>query len=195
MRPGRQGLVSAARQEFAERGYAAASVRDIAHRAGVSLSALYYWYPGKHDLLAAILDEDLDHYFAACRDALAAGGETAAEQLAALVGATVRYRVDHPVRSSVVLSEGRSLQPEQQAAYRRRLDEAADQFRTVIERGVASGEFSTPYPDDARRAIIAACNDITQWYRPDGAIGVDELARRYADLALTIVGASVPARR
>lgn len=182
MRPGRQGLVSAARQEFAERGYAAASVRDIAHRAGVSLSALYYWYPGKHDLLAAILDEDLDHYFAA-------------EQLAALVGATVRYRVDHPVRSSVVLSEGRSLQPEQQAAYRRRLDEAADQFRTVIERGVASGEFSTPYPDDARRAIIAACNDITQWYRPDGAIGVDELARRYADLALTIVGASVPARR
>jgi len=190
VRPGRQGIVDAARREFAERGYAGASVRDIAHRAGVSMSALYYWYPGKHDLLAAILEEDLDHYNEACREAVAAAGDDAADQLRALVGATVRYRVEHPVRSSVVRSEGRSLRPDRQAAYERGLAEAGDRFRTVIERGLASGAFTTGQPDDARRFIIAACNDIGQWYDPDGAITVDELADRYASLALTLVGAA-----
>jgi len=189
VRPGRQGIIDAARREFAEQGYAGASVRDIAHRAGVSMSALYYWYPGKQDLLGAILEEDLEHYNQACRDAVAAAGDRAADQLRALVGATVRYRVDHPVRSSVVLSEGRSLRSDQQAAYERRLAEAGDRFRDVIRRGLAAGEFTTAQPDDARRFILAACNDIGQWYDPAGAIGVGALADRYATLALTLVGA------
>jgi len=193
VRPGRKGIVDAARREFAERGYGGASVRDIAGRAGVSMAALYYWYPGKHDLLAAILQEDLEHYFAACVEALEAAGDRPADQLCALVSATVRYRVDHPVRSSVVLAEGRSLRPDQREAYRAGLDRASDQFRDVIERGLAAGEFDTPFPDDARRTIIAACNAVHEWYRPDGAVGVADLVDRYAAIALAVVGARSPA--
>jgi DNA-directed RNA polymerase specialized sigma24 family protein len=42
---GLDAVTNAAREVFAERGYYGTSIREIAKRAGMSLSALYYWYP------------------------------------------------------------------------------------------------------------------------------------------------------
>jgi AcrR family transcriptional regulator len=42
---------------FAELGYHGVSIRDIAKRSGMSLSALYYHYASKYDLLVALLEK------------------------------------------------------------------------------------------------------------------------------------------
>lgn len=184
---GHKAIVEAAREEFAERGYGATSIRDIAQRAGVSLSALYYYYKGKQELLVAILDDAHDAYFDACEKALTEAGDDPAEQLEALVAATVRYRTTHPVKSSILLTEERSLEPEHLQRYRTNEARGTQQFRDAIERGGAEGIFLTPYPDDARRAVIAMCNAVAQWYRPGGELSEDDLVERYVALALTIV--------
>ncbi|MGW4804562.1 TetR/AcrR family transcriptional regulator [Kitasatospora sp. NPDC004272] len=184
---GHTAIIEAARAQFAEQGYGATSIRDIARRAGVSLSALYYYYKGKQELLVAILEDGMAAYFGACEAALAAVGEDPAERLEALVSATVRFRAGHPVKSGIVLTEGRSLEPEHLARYRESEERGTRQFREVIEQGVAEGIFLTPYPDDARRAVIAMCNAVAQWYRPEGPSTVEELAERYVSLALTVV--------
>ncbi|MFI7008772.1 TetR/AcrR family transcriptional regulator [Streptomyces sp. NPDC050145] len=185
--PGHAAIVKAAREEFAERGYGATSIRDIAQRAGVSLSALYYYYKGKQELLVAILDDAHDAYFSSCQEALARAGEDPAEQLAAIVESTVRYRSTHPSKSNILLSEERSLQPEHLERYRANHAMATRQFRDIIERGVKEGVFLTPYPDDARRAVMAMCNAVAQWYEPGGVLSEDDLVERYVSLALTIV--------
>jgi AcrR family transcriptional regulator len=189
MRPARQAtIVDAARREFVERGFAAVSIRDIAQRAGMSVSALYHYYPGKQDLLLAILDEGADAYFGACEQALAeADADDPAERLEALVAATVRFRVEYPVKSSITLTEERSLSPENLAHYRSRTARGTRQFQQAIEAGVAAGLFHTPYPDDARRGIIAMCNAIAQWYRPEGELTPADLVEHYVSLALTLV--------
>ncbi|WP_063756441.1 TetR/AcrR family transcriptional regulator [Streptomyces sp. NRRL S-1824] len=184
---GHKAIIEAARKEFAEQGYGATSIRDIAQRAGVSLSALYYYYKGKQELLVAILDEGLDAYFEACDKALESAGDDPAERLEAIVAATVRFRTGHPVKSSIVLTEGRSLEAEHLERYRKNEERASQQFRDIIDKGVEEGVFLTPYPDDARRAVIAMCNAIAQWYRPDGPVTEDELVERYVSLALTVV--------
>ncbi len=52
----REQILAAARAEFAARGYAKASVRGIARRAGVDPGLVRYWYPdGKSELLSASL--------------------------------------------------------------------------------------------------------------------------------------------
>ena len=108
MRPTRQKeIIDAARTEFAEKGYGAASIRDIAQRCGMSMSALYHYYPGKQDLLKAILDEGVEAYFGACERALADAGPDPAERLEVLVEAAVLFRADHPVKSSVMTTAGR----------------------------------------------------------------------------------------
>jgi len=184
---GHKAIVEAARLEFAERGYSAASIRNIAQRAGLSLSALYYYYKGKQDLLAAILNADLAAYWTACDEALGAAGDDPASQLRAIVAATVRFRTEHPVKSNIVITESRSLEPKYLEHYVESNNRASDRFRDIIEAGIRAGVFHTPYAEDARRAIIAMCNAIAQWYDVDGPVGVDELVTRYTDLALTIV--------
>src|SRR5580698_313272 len=107
--PGHIALLAAASTEFAERGFDGTSIRDIAARAGVSLSALYHYYPGKQALLAAILDEGMDDYLGRCQAALAATGPGPAERLTALVTATVRYRAERSVSSLILINEARAL--------------------------------------------------------------------------------------
>jgi AcrR family transcriptional regulator len=51
----RRALVDAAAEEFAEKGYEATKVSDIAERAGVTTGALYAHFAGKLDLLIATL--------------------------------------------------------------------------------------------------------------------------------------------
>jgi AcrR family transcriptional regulator len=52
-RPGE--IVAAAQAVFAERGYAAARVEEIAARAGVSKGALYLYFATKHELFRAVV--------------------------------------------------------------------------------------------------------------------------------------------
>ena len=50
-------IVSAAMQVFAEKGFAAARLDDIAARAGVSKGALYLYFETKQDLFRAVVSE------------------------------------------------------------------------------------------------------------------------------------------
>jgi AcrR family transcriptional regulator len=54
-RPGE--IVEAAMQVFAEKGFAAARLDDIAARAGVSKGALYLYFETKEDLFRAVVDQ------------------------------------------------------------------------------------------------------------------------------------------
>jgi AcrR family transcriptional regulator len=185
---GHQALLDAASAEFAGRGYYATSIRDIAARAGVSLSALYHYYPGKQALLAALLHEGMDAYFALCGEALAEAGRDPARRLAAAVGATVRYRAERSVASLILINEARALPEDTAAEYRERERQATGLFRSAIDDGIASGVFTTPYPDDARRMIIASCNAVAQWYSQDGPMPLDAIVERYVALAYTLLG-------
>lgn len=46
----RERILGAALEQFAERGYAAVSVDDVARSAGVTKGAVYYWFNDKDDL-------------------------------------------------------------------------------------------------------------------------------------------------
>ncbi|OZM78028.1 TetR/AcrR family transcriptional regulator [Pseudonocardia sp. MH-G8] len=184
---GREAITGAAREIFADRGYHGTSIRDIAKRAGLSLSALYYWHPSKQHLLAALIEESTHDYFQRCDRALREVGDDPADRLRAMVRATVEYRVRRRVESNIGNLEWRNLEPEN----RERLDglrRAASQlWADIIEDGVARGAFRCAHPDDARRAVVAACNAIAQWYEPHGDIDLPHLADRYTAIALRIV--------
>ena len=52
----RDRLVAAALRLFAEKGYAATSIADVLREAGANSGSLYHFFPGKQDLLVAVLD-------------------------------------------------------------------------------------------------------------------------------------------
>lgn len=59
-REAREELLAAALRVFARRGYQQAGVDEIAAEAGYSKGALYWHFPGKEELLVALLEERID---------------------------------------------------------------------------------------------------------------------------------------
>jgi len=84
----RQKVMEAARALFSEYGYEAATIRDIARKAGMSTGAVFANFQDKADLFEAVVAEDLDRV----AEVMRAAGEAAAdrpvsERLLAVFGA------------------------------------------------------------------------------------------------------------
>jgi AcrR family transcriptional regulator len=189
---GREAITVAAREVFAERGFHGASIRDIARRAGLSLSALYHWHSSKQDLLAALIEESGQDYFQTCDEAMSTAGDSPADRLHALVGATVQYRVRRRFESNIANQEWRNLDPEHQRRLEKQREPASQLWVDIVADGIAQGQFHCAYPEDARRTIQAACNAIAQWYDPVGEVGLPELVERYTAIAMRVVDYRTP---
>ena len=90
----REQIVGAAARLFEERGYEAASVRQISREAGVTEAALYYHFEGKRDLLREVLRTHLPDLGSAldhCRGASTLG--ELAERLGRALGSPDPARV------------------------------------------------------------------------------------------------------
>lgn len=181
-------LRDVARREFVERGYHAVSIRDIAKEAGLSLSVLYHYYASKQELLYGVLNEAIDSFHAILEGHLSTAADAdPVQRLLVLVESLVEYRANLYIDSLLFIREVRNLEPEYAQRISGRRADIQALFDTVISSGVKAGVFKTPYPDDARRSIIAALNVIPDWYRQPGQLTVEMLAARYMRLALAIV--------
>ena len=98
-----QAILEAARQEFEQAGFEAATVRAIAARAGVSAGSVLNHFVGKRQLLHAALFDDLE---ATIERALAGVGEGSLEgQLLSLARAVFGYYERRPGLSRTLLKE------------------------------------------------------------------------------------------
>ena len=69
----REQLIGVAREIFAERGYEATSVEEIAERAKVSKPVVYEHFGGKEGIYAVIVDREVSELTGRIKDALAPG--------------------------------------------------------------------------------------------------------------------------
>ncbi len=190
-RPGKVAILRAAVRVMGEDGYEGASVRDMAARAGVTVAALYYHFPSKHELLREFLDESWSVVHARLLRRLAAADPAPAAQLDEVVGTLIAsYLHDDfaQLASNVALREYTRLEPEARRAIDARRREVLDVVVRCIERGVADGAFTTATPHEAGRAVFLLCSAIVEPY-PDMGRTMTEVIALYQGFARGIVGA------
>lgn len=185
--PKQRVFIETGRKEFVRNGYGSSSIRTIAQEAGVSLSALYYHYKNKQDLLVAILMDGVDTYDAVCDAELARVGDDPVEQVRAFVKGNVLFRTQFPEQGRLIATEVRNLEPEGARLYEKRRRAGRQRIRDIIDRGVTQGVFTTPYPDDCRRSILAMVSAIANWYDPAGPDTPERIAERYAEMSLALL--------
>src|SRR5947208_16034300 len=69
----RAQLVDVGRKVFAERGYEATSVEEIAERAGISKPIVYEHFGGKEGLYAVIVDREIEQIVSCITEAISSG--------------------------------------------------------------------------------------------------------------------------
>lgn len=190
VRGGRAVLLAAAVENFAAVGYHGTSMRDLARTAEVTVASIYHHYSSKQEILQQIMVETLTVVLDQTRTALAHAGPSPTERLGALVEAWVLFHTGRQAEALIGASEIRSLDDVGREVVVALRDQQESLFRQVIESGVATGAFATPYPLEAARAILNMGSSIASWYRPEGPVTPEEMAVRYRDLALGMVRAT-----
>lgn len=182
-------ILNAALDAFGTHGFHGASMRDVAKRAGTSLSNLYNYVPSKSRLLAEVLRRANDELATRLRAALEDAGDDAASRMREVVRAYVRFIVDHQVAMVVSTNEVRYLTGADRSALVAERDATQAVFEDIVAQGVAAGTFTTPYPDDAARTILTALSAVAGWYRSDGRLSRGQLAEQQARYALALLEA------
>ena len=88
---------------FAERGYEATSVEEIAARAKVSKPIVYEHFGGKEGLYAVVVDREVEHIVARIGEAVATGSPR--DRLEQAVVAYLRYVKERPDGFAVLLRD------------------------------------------------------------------------------------------
>lgn len=183
-------VLRAALERFAAQGYHGTPIREIASAAGLSVAGLYHHFPSKQAILVALLDEVLGDLLARVRAAVDAAPDTPPARFDAWVECMLRFHMERAERAFVVSSELRSLEGANRDRVVGLRDELQHLLDDVVAAGAAAGDFATPYPKAASRAVAVMCVGVATWYRADGALSGDELVRRHLALARGIASSA-----
>ncbi|HUL50407.1 MAG TPA: TetR/AcrR family transcriptional regulator [Gemmatimonadales bacterium] len=166
-------LLTQAARVFAERGYHATTMRDLASASGMSLAGMYYYVQGKEDLLAKVQGRAFSLVLDGAERAIA-GQPEPRERLATFVRHHVTFFAAHMYEMKVLSHEAASLSGERLA----RVSELKQRYVNVL-----LGLLRETAPDEipaertaAAYLLFGMMNWLYTWYDPGGTIDPERLA-------------------
>lgn len=190
---GRDNVLRTALQLFLQHGYAGTSMKAIAQELGISAPALYWYFPSKEEIFASVLEKALADFWSAVRDALTE--EDPVVRLGQLVRAHVVWQLQQSdvARAFDVNAGMRHLVrelPEERAKGIISIErEYVTELRGILEEGRRRGLFDFDDAKVAAFAITTMCEYVHTWFNPAREMTVQDVAARYEQLALAMVGA------
>jgi AcrR family transcriptional regulator len=156
-------------------------MREIAAEAGVSVAGIYHHYPSKEQILVALMDltmVEIRWRLLAARD----DGSTPTESFGLMVESLALF---HAIRADLAFlgaSEMRGIA----GADLVRVTGARDEVQHLLDEQAA---LALPGAEVrvACRAIATMCTSLPSWFRADGPLSADYVARQYAAFALNLI--------
>lgn len=184
----RSQILAAASHLFYERGFAAASIREIAQAVGISSSTMYHHFPNKQAVLSAVVTNFMTDFNAATIPLLNDRSLDVVDRLCSVItihiemsddrrpellaGNPVRYALDPHQRKRVL---------EQEAEYNTAI-------RELIKEGQDQGTFTVPDAGLATMALLDSLNGIREWFNPAGRVDRASVIDIYFTFALRLLG-------
>jgi TetR/AcrR family transcriptional regulator, cholesterol catabolism regulator len=182
--PRKEEILDVAAALFAEHGFDAVSLAEIADAVGLSKATLYHYFSRKEEILGTIVVttiRDLNAFI----DRAIAHVTSPEARLTAFLEAQADFFEQHPTWFQVLLTRFSNLtEPKLR-------DEAVEwrinyenTIKGIIRDGVNAGVFHTDRPNSVVRAVLASVYWLARWYRPNGPQRARDIAREYADVVL-----------
>lgn len=184
-------ILSAALDLFAEKGFSATRMEDVASRAGLSKAAIYLYFKDKISLLAALV-EDMASSNLAIVGGIAAGHQGPVAPLLRQIMVFMAGRLRQtrfPDLVKIIISESRA-HPEIGRLYLETvIRHGLPMFETLLRRGVEQGEFRPIDPALAAKSVVAPVLLAAIWktvFEPLGAetLDMDGFATQHIDIMI-----------
>ena len=181
----RQELLRIAAELFAERGYKATTVRDIADAAGILSGSLYHHFDSKESMVHELLDSFQTELFERY-DAVVASQGSPREKLDDIVRLSFEAVGSHRAEVAIFQADSAYLATFERFSY---LKERNQRFRQLwiglLEDGIASGELrSNLNVELVYRFLRDTVWVAVSWYRPGGDLTPEQVADQYLSILL-----------
>jgi AcrR family transcriptional regulator len=178
---------------FAARGFAGASISDVAAACGCAKSLIYHYFDSKEEILSDLLEAHVRALISGAEAALATGAVGEA-RFRALVQAHVALYAGARAKHILLLNELDSLPPARRAAIvaleRRLIDLTVSVLAELVPTMAARADLRMP----VAMSFYGMINWMHTWYRPDGALAPAGLGDLIADLFLRGLPATMAAQ-
>jgi AcrR family transcriptional regulator len=158
-------ILDAALAVFAQKGFAATKLDDIAAKAGITKGTIYLYFDSKQALFEALARQSVGAQIEQVTAQLANFSGSSAELLRFVLSAMGRFAMtsDRVVLPRLVLAEAANF-PQLAEFWRREIIERGIALMSgIIQRGIEGGEFRKIEPAHAARLCVAPILIIILW--------------------------------
>jgi len=191
----REKVLAAAVQLFAEYGYHAAPLRDIARMAGIQAASIYYHYTNKQALLVEIMETHMRQLNANLEHIVHQQGSVQ-QRLHEAIANHIRLHTTFKSEFFIIDTEIRALEGEN----RSRILSLRDRYEALLQgllcEGMEQGIFRESDVKVSSYAIIAMCTEVAAWFRPGGRLTVQQVIDIYSQMVTQgLLAVGEPAER
>ena len=170
---------------FAERGYAAVSMRQIASKVGLQVGALYNYFPDKQTILSELLIHHMENLLQTWHSQKLP--EKSDKLLEFFVDFHIEYHLNRPEEVFIAYMELRNLNPDNF----KKIEKLRNKYELILSKilsdGVNKNLFTCEETKIASLAIIGMLKEVNTWYKKDGRISVPEIKNIYQQIVLKAV--------
>ena len=170
---------------FAERGYAAVSMRQIASKVGLQAGALYNYFPDKQTILADLLINHMENLLQTWHKQKLP--QKPDKLLEFFVDFHIEYHLNRPEEVFIAYMELRNLNPDNFQKIEKLRNKYERILSEILTVGVNKNLFSCENTKVTSLAIIGMLKEVHTWYKKGGKISVPEMKSIYREIVLKAV--------
>ncbi|HLZ59080.1 MAG TPA: TetR/AcrR family transcriptional regulator [Ktedonosporobacter sp.] len=177
----RESILAAAVQLFAEYGYHAASMRDIAEISGIKAASIYHHYPNKQALLVEIMTTHMQRLNVGLERILRESNDPL-QRLQQAITNHIFLHTSYKAEFFIIDTEIRALEAKNRPAILALRDTYEALLQELLRDGMQRGVFRQNDVKVASYAIIAMWTEVATWFRPNGRLSVQQVVDLYNQL-------------
>lgn len=174
----REKILAASVRLFAEYGYHAATMRDIAKMAGIQAASIYYHYPSKQTLLVEIMESHM-RQLNANLERIISKPHTFQQCLFEAVSNHILLHTTYKSEFFIIDTEIRALESDNRQKILALRDHYEKLIQELLHEGMIQGVLRQTDIKISSYVIIAMCTEVAQWFRPTGRLSVQHVIEMY----------------
>lgn len=182
-------IVAAGLAEFAEHGFAGATLDGVAKRAGVAKGTIYLYFRDKEALFMAAVRSRVAPFFDEVVGFVDVYPGTSADLLTTLFTILHQQMVNSDLRvlMRMIIAEGRTFPELTEFYYRESVSKGRAVIERIVARGIERGEFRRGAVADLPMVIVAPAIMAAVWkmtFEPQAPIASERFVAAHIDLVL-----------
>lgn len=180
----RDRLLDVSARLFREKGFAATTIREIAHATGFKSASIYYHMVDKGELLFVICRQALLDVIEAVEQ-VASADAPMIERCEQLIRTHLNVMLGERDRHAVMLAEMKSLSSGRLTELLALRDQYESNVRGVLSEAVEAKDLRSDIPvPTLSRLLLGLMNWPVFWFNPEGSLSADDLSYVVIDLFL-----------